>query len=235
MKEIIVLQHADCEGPGTIGDAARAANVNIRTLRGDLGQPIPSDPGMAAGLVVMGGPMGVYEHERYPFLNRELRLIEKAIRGGLPVLGICLGSQLMASALGSKVYKGSRKEIGWYPVFLEPEAEADPLFRAAGEQFDAFHWHGDVFDLPKGAVRLARSALTPCQAFRFNNACGILFHMEVTRLSICGMVEAFPEELAEAGASPTTILQDSEARLSRLQSIGEGAFREWISGLNSLR
>ena len=102
MKEIIVLQHADCEGPGTIGDAARAANVNIRTLRGDLGQSIPGDPGMAAGLVVMGGPMGVYEHERYPFLNRELRLIEKAIQGGLPVLGICLGSQLIASVLGLK-------------------------------------------------------------------------------------------------------------------------------------
>jgi GMP synthase (glutamine-hydrolysing) len=123
--------------------------------------------GDAAGLIVMGGPMGVYEEARFPFLRRERNLIERALADRVPVLGICLGSQLLASALGAPVRKGLRKEIGWHPVYLEDAAGDDPLFRETPVEFDAFHWHGDVFDLPTGAVRLAHSSLTEYQAFRY--------------------------------------------------------------------
>lgn len=176
MKEIILLQHADCEGPGTIGDVLDAADFRIRTVRGDRGDQVPQDLGNASGLVVMGGPMGVYEYDRYPFLRSEMRLIEKTVYGGLPVLGVCLGSQLLAAALGAKVEKGPRKEIGWYPVSLLPDASSDRLFGDLPNDFEGFHWHGDIFGVPDGATALARSELTACQAFRFDQAYGILFH-----------------------------------------------------------
>ena len=228
MKNVIVLQHAECEGPGTIGDALAAAKLPVRVVRGDLGESIPSDLSGAAALVVMGGPMGVYEHARYPFLRDELRLVEAAVKASLPVIGICLGSQLLAAALGANVRPGSRKEIGWYPVQLEPAASADTLFTDAPNRFEGFHWHGDIFDLPEGASRLAHSDLTECQAFHYGTAHGILFHMEVTQASIAGMVHAFPEELAQAGGSAESISSGTNRHLERLQSIGATVFRRWV-------
>lgn len=233
MTEIIVLQHAACEGPGTIADALSARGIHARTIRSDLGEQVPSDLGAASGLVAMGGPMGVCEQEQFAFLSRELRLIEKTIHGGLPVLGICLGSQLLAAALGSRVYKGSQKEIGWHSVSVEPGASGDPLFRHLPARLDAFHWHGDIFDLPEGAVALARSERTSCQAFCYEQAYGILFHMEVTQGSIEGMVETFRDELAEAHISGQAILADTVPRLAQLQSIGSEVFREWAAMVTS--
>ena len=114
-------------------------------------------------MIVMGGPMGVYEHSKYPFLLDELRLIEAALKTQLPVIGICLGSQFLAATLGVNVRPGSRQEIGWYPVHLELAAPADTLFTDAPTRFEGFHWHGDIFDLPDGAIRLARTPKSCCQ------------------------------------------------------------------------
>ena len=155
------------------------------------------------------------------------------MKANLPVIGICLGSQLLAAALGAPVRPGPRKEIGWYPIYLEPAASADTLFADAPSQFEGFHWHGDIFDLPKGATRLAHSDLTECQAFRYGSAHGLLFHMEVTQASITGMAQAFPEELAQAGGSAESLAAGTKRHLERLQSIGATVFRRWVDTVRS--
>jgi GMP synthase (glutamine-hydrolysing) len=229
MVKIIALQHAECEGLGSIGDVLGASNIEVRMVRGDLGEAIPQHLGDASGLIVMGGPTGVYEYERYPFLADEIRLIQSAVNTDTPVLGICLGSQLLAAALGAKVYKGPRKEIGWHRVYLDKAAADDPLFKDVPEQYEGFHWHGDIFDLPEGAVKLAHTDLTALQAFRYRNATGILFHMEVTEASIAGMIEAFPDEFAEGGASVEAVAEQGSRLLTPLRAIGEEVFRRWAA------
>lgn len=197
---VTVLQHVAPEGPGRIGAALEARGCSMSVTRIDLGEAVPRKLDGSAALVVMGGPMGVYEADRYPHLRDELRLIDTALRDGVPVLGVCLGSQLLAAALGARVYPGRQKEIGWFPVGLKKDAIADPLFAAVPGSFWALHWHGDVFDLPPDAVSLARSDLTEHQAFRFEkNAYGILFHLEATVAHVQGMAAAFAEDLARDG------------------------------------
>ncbi len=234
MSKVWVLQHTPCETLGAIEDAIRQAGFQSHYVRGYEGDPIPTGPEGAAGLVVMGGPMGVYEQDRFPFLTHELRLIERTVAAGLPVLGVCLGSQLLATALGATVRKGKRKEIGWYRVFLESGASADSLFQAAPAEFDAFHWHGDIYDVPPGAVKLARSSLTGCQAFRHGaKVYGILFHMEVTAGLAACMREAFGEELSQENIDSSKFAQETEAKLPALQPIGAGVFSQWAKMLGA--
>ena len=135
----------------------------------------------APGLVILGGPMNVDETDKYPYLAQEIEWIKQALAAGLPILGICLGSQLLAKALGARVYPNHVKEIGWYAVDLMPAADRDSLFDACGQRVTVFQWHGDTFDLPPNAVRLASSPLCRNQAFRYGrHAYGIQFHIEMT-------------------------------------------------------
>ena len=232
--EIIVLQHAECEALGTIEDALRVKALRTRFVRPFAGESIPDEVHGAKGLIVMGGPMGVYEQERYPYLRDELRLIERAATTNKPVLGVCLGSQLLAHALGGKVSKQTQKEIGWYPVRLTDEAVIDPLWADVPREFTAFHWHGDVFSLPPGATSLASSAFTEQQAFRYGTkAYGLLFHLEVTRPHIDGMVETFRQELEEAGIDSMTVLQPIPEHLPALQVVGTQVFEHWARMVES--
>lgn len=227
-RHVIVLTHATPEHPGLIEPALRERGLELRTVRTHEGDAVPGELEDAAGLVIMGGPMGVYEHAAYPHLRRELALLERALRAELPVLGVCLGSQLLAAALGAQVTPGPAKEIGWHDVYLTDEAAADPLFAGAPATFAGFHWHGDVFSLPAGATSLAASARTKVQAFRHGAAAyGLLFHLEVTAAMIEAMVAAFADELRVAKLDGAAILKDMGPRVARLNALGQDVFSRW--------
>lgn len=228
MKTVIVLQHAAPEGPGLIADALAAKEVAVSTVRLDQGRPVPERLGDAAGLVAMGGPMGVGDEGRFPFLAAEKRLIREAVEAGRPVLGVCLGAQLLASALGGAVRASGRKEIGWHEVRLRGRAQNDALFHGLEPAFTPLSWHGDVFELPPGAEPLARSALTELQAFRYGErAWGLLFHLEVSRAMVEEMGTAFGGELAAAGTTPEALLTGMARHLARARDMGARVFRRW--------
>ncbi len=227
---LIVLQHVGCETLGSIEFALRQSGLRFDYVRTFDGDKVPSTLEDACGLIIMGGPMSVYEEDRYPHLRDECKLIESTLSGNKPVLGVCLGSQLLAHVLGAKVYAGQRKEIGWYPVSLSRSAATDALWSGVPSTFTAYHWHGDIFDLPPNCELLASSAMTPHQAFRHGaNAYGMLFHMEVTRPLIETMTDSFADELRETGISGARIRQQAEDFLPSLDRIGQTVFGRWAT------
>lgn len=174
----VVLQHVEWEGPGVIVREARSRGFDVEVRRLDLEDQVP-DADQVDGLVVMGGPFGVYEEDRYPFLAKERNLLAAAVRRGCPVLGICLGAQLLAKALGGQVFPGHGAEIGFGSISLTHAGLQDVLFAGIGNVVPAFHWHSDTFTLPQGAVLLASSQMYPHQAFRLGSrAYGLQFHVE---------------------------------------------------------
>ena len=236
MRPILVLQHHPIEMPGVFAEMLAERDFAIRTIRPDLGQPIPSDPGAFAGVIAMGGPMGVYEEEKYPWLREEDRLLKTAIARDLPTLGICLGSQLIAKAAGARVAPGPEKEIGWYPLTLTGDGQADPLFVEFPRTFESFEWHGDIFDLPRGAVNLAGSARYSHQAFRIGRRVyGLLFHLEVTAPIVRAMTEAFREEVAGMGdpSRVNAILTDVDRRSSTLNALARRLFDGFLALITS--
>jgi GMP synthase (glutamine-hydrolysing) len=227
---VLVVQHAAGEGSGAIGASLRARGIDQRVVRTDLGHPVPPDLGGARALVVMGGPMGVYEADRYPHLRDEMRLIDRAIAAGVPVLGVCLGSQLVAAALGARVERASRREVGWREVRLREVARQDALWARSPDAFVPLHWHGDVFDLPAGAVSLASSEQTVHQAFRFGaSTWGVLFHVEMDAAQVEAMAAEFHDDLAQAGLSRGDVLDDVGARVAHTGAIAASAYGAWAS------
>ncbi len=230
MPVVYVLQHAAVETAGTISTALRSRKLAPRVIRAYAGAEVPRDMTRARGLVVMGGPMGLYEADRHPFLKDEMRLIERALRADVPVLGVCLGSQLIASVLGARVTRGRAKEIGWFPVELAASAGRDRIFAGVPSRLVPCHWHGDVFTLPAGAVSLAKSAQTRCQAFRYGRAAyGVLFHMEMTRAMLRKMTGVFRDELAAEKIAPKDILAGADRHLPRLEPVARGVFERWAA------
>jgi GMP synthase (glutamine-hydrolysing) len=230
MSIVYALQHVAAEPLGIIGDALKAGGIGVEYVHVFAGKPVPGDMTGAAGLVVMGGPMGVYEQAEYPFLSQEIRLIEAALKAEKPVLGVCLGSQLLAAALGAEVKKGDHKEIGWFPVALTEAASIDRLFSEVERSFTAYHWHGDVFDLPVGAVSLASSAQTQRQAFSYQErAYGLLFHLEATHEIVEDMVRGFAGELDEEKIQGPKIIAQTREHLPELQRIGTSVFQRWAT------
>ncbi len=235
MRSVWVVQHSPSETLGTIEDVLRDHRIGFDYIQTYAGASVPRQMGERAGLIVMGGPMGVYEEAKYPFLRDEMRLLKSALALDRPVLGVCLGSQLLAAVLGAEVKKGEKKELGWHPVTLSTFAAQDSLFASVTPQFWPFHWHGDVFSLPHGAVALASSRQTPCQAFRYGkNAYGILFHLEVTEGQISQMLLDFGDELREAGGEASDIVKQTPQHLSVLRKIAGDVFGGWASGLKKL-
>lgn len=181
---VLIVKNVTSEGPGTIEDHLHIGKIPCTTIDLEQGQPLPDIPSYSH-VVIMGGPMAVYEMDRTPYLKDEVLFIKKAVQAGKSVLGVCLGAQMLAHVLGARVYPGGAKEIGWYDVTLTEEGMRDGcmagLAADGGKTAQVFQWHGDTFDLPQGAVRLASSALYPNQAFRYgDHVYALQFHIEVT-------------------------------------------------------
>lgn len=191
-SSILIIRHVPHESAGTIETFLHQNQISFDYLNAYDNVPIPASLSQYHALIVMGGPMNVDETQKYPFLSGEIALIQNCIRDKKLVVGICLGAQLIAKALGARVYPGRRKEIGWFPVEWLPEAVQDPVLRgAAASPRMVFHWHGDTFDLPNGAACLASSAEYPNQLFRYGDSVyGFQFHIEVT----ADMVKAWMDE-----------------------------------------
>src|SRR4051812_40551381 len=164
-QQFIVIQHLEHEHIGKLSQVLSDAGIEYRYLDVFRGDAVPVALGETEGLIVMGGSMGVYESDRYPFLKDEIALVRAAAEAGRPVMGICLGSQLIAAALEARVYPGPRKEIGWFSI--EVTSPGDPFTQGLPASFMGFHWHGDTFDLPIGAVNLFKSHLYTQQGFRW--------------------------------------------------------------------
>jgi GMP synthase (glutamine-hydrolysing) len=227
VKTVLVVQHEPFEGPGTLREAL--APFELRIVRPYARDAIPSALG-EDGLVVLGGGMGVYEADRYPHLRDEMRLLALATRARRPVLGICLGSQLLAAALGGFVQKAPRKEIGWYPVELLPGAGDDQLLGSLPRSFTAFHWHGDAFTLPPEAVLLASSAMTPLQAFRVGvRSWGIQFHLETDEEVLDAMLRSGRDELARCGVDGEAIRDHAARALPGLRALALDVFSRWAA------
>ncbi|WP_218916695.1 type 1 glutamine amidotransferase [Alkaliflexus imshenetskii] len=191
------FMHVHFEGPGYIKTWAEQHGHQIRYTHLYANDELPA-VSTFDWLIVMGGPMGVYDQQQYPWLTKELEAIKEAIHTGKTVIGICLGSQLIASALGANVYPNRAKEIGWFPVLKTESGKKHRILNGIPDQFTTFHWHGDTFDLPDEATHLLETAACSNQAFLYRErVLGLQFHLEVTPQTISEMTKEGAHELIE--------------------------------------
>ena len=216
---VLILKNISSEGPGTIEDFL--VRSGIPYVIADIASGEFPDASAYDTLVMMGGPMSVNESDRYPYIGREAELARTFMAQGRKVLGVCLGAQIMAKALVARVYPGTEKEVGWYDIELVDGGANDPRMKllasdgkgTVGKTFRVFHWHGETFDIPKGAVRLAQSPLYPNQAFRFGkNAYAFQFHIEVTEQMILEWLRHEAVDLERIGRDTEVFYADYARR-----------------------
>ena len=220
----VVLQHVAYEGPGAIAGAVADAGADLLVVRLDRGERVPEANAVAGmrGLVVMGGPMGVYDE--LPWLVPERTLVRSAVEAGLPVLGVCLGAQQLAAALGGTVTDGPVPECGVGEVHLTSDAIGDPLFGPAPSPLPCIHWHGDTFSLPERAVRLAGNEAYENQAFRFGRrAYGLQFHVEVTGSLVAHWGPHLPPGVFVRASDVAHVARAGEGIVRRFVALAAGA------------
>jgi GMP synthase-like glutamine amidotransferase len=228
---VLVLQHIACEPPALFEDILHERGVPLTRVEVDEGEPIPDGRAFAA-VIAMGGPMGANDGETLPWLARERAVIEQVVRSDVPFWGVCLGAQLLASALGARVRRGPRAEVGLGRVTTTAAAAADPVFRDAPEEFVTLQWHSDTFDLPAGSTLLASSAAYEHQAFAFRRAYGLQFHLEVTPDLVAqwAAVPAYAaslEEVSGPGAVPR-LVSDVAENAERTGKVARILFTRWL-------
>ncbi len=233
MKKLLVCQHVAHEILGTLNPLLKRAGFRIRYV--NFGRHPDAQPSLDGyhGLILLGGPMSVYDSGRFPHLQTELNLIEEALRRNLPILGICLGAQLIAKVLGARVYGSEEKEIGWYEVSSTKEGSGDPLFGEFRGTETIFQWHGDTFDIPRSGVHLAFSRLCANQAFRYGaNVYGFQFHLEVDEPMILRWLKVSENyvEIAALGGEDylEQICAQTKNHVERLAQLSDHVFGRFI-------
>jgi GMP synthase-like glutamine amidotransferase len=205
------FQHNHFEDLGFIGDWAKNNNFTISVTRFDLKPELPLLQDFD-WLVIMGGAMGVHDTDQYPWILEEIEFIKAAIHSGKIVIGVCLGSQMIASALGAKVYKNSEPEMGFWPIIFSQQAQQDIVFRHFPAKFDVMHFHFDTFTLPEGAILIASSTITPVQAFRFGtNVFALQFHSELTESNLPVFIKELETEII-----PGQLVQNPHEMLKKI-------------------
>ncbi|HMK64184.1 MAG TPA: type 1 glutamine amidotransferase [Thermodesulfobacteriota bacterium] len=232
-KTALILQHTSIERGGLYETVLEEEDwaLDVRPLYS--GSSLPASLADYGMILVLGGPMSANDEAEFPFLKEETFFIRKAIKIGYPVLGVCLGAQLMAKALGAGIYPGPHKEIGWYWLNQTPAARIDPLFGMLDPYFLVFQWHGETFDLPTEAVCLAGNQAYPHQAFRYGNlAYGLQFHMEITKPMLKNWISSWAEEITEARPKVTGqgIMSEAKIYLDRVNRQARAIFQEFTRG-----
>jgi GMP synthase (glutamine-hydrolysing) len=230
MKTALILKHIENEGPGLIGGLFTADEWKTSVIELWKGEELPSDFDEISCVVVMGGPMNVYEEESYPFLKAEDAFIRNAVERGIPFLGICLGAQLLAKAFAAQVWKAPEREIGWRKVALTESARDDALFQGVADPI-VFQWHEDTFDLPDNAVLLAEGEICRNQAFRIGRwAYGLQFHIEASGDMVMDWISGEQGIDGAAIQAECTILSHRiEAQAERILSNCRQLIQEWES------
>lgn len=233
MKPVAIFRHAPSEGPGYFATFLDSRGIPWQLFRIDAGDALPTDARQFGGLVFMGGPMSV--NDDLPWIPHSLELIRQAAQADIPVLGHCLGGQLMAKAMGGVVGRTPVKEIGWGEVAVADNATAKAWF-GEGKKFDAFHWHGETFTIPPGATGILGNTHCANQAFALGKHLGMQCHIEMTEEMVREWCELGEEEIASASTSPAVqqpaeILENLAERVKALNAAAQKTYTKWIEGL----
>ncbi|MDH3637341.1 MAG: type 1 glutamine amidotransferase [Gammaproteobacteria bacterium] len=226
MSPILIFRHIACEGPGYLGQYLDRRHLPYRVVKVDSGESIPPSIDRVGGLVFMGGPMSV--NDSLPWIDACLELIRVAHDRRLPVLGHCLGSQLIAAALGGTVGANPVKEIGWLPVRRCTGVDHGVLPR----QFDAFHWHSETFTLPAGAIHLFKSDACRHQGFQIGNTLALQFHIEIQKDMVGEWADLYANDLRDPGdtvQSRSELTRDLDARITAVNRIADAVYDHWLA------
>ncbi len=232
MKNILIFRHAAGEGPGYFARFLERHGLPYRLIRIDQNEPVPESIDDSSGLVMMGGPMSV--NDPLPWIPRILALVREAMAADRPVLGHCLGGQLLSKALGGTITPNPVREIGWLPVQRVENAAANAWLDGLAPEIEVFHWHGETFTIPAGASRILASRACPNQGFAIGKALGLQCHVEMLPKMIHDWARIGREEIATPTATVQSLAQmteNLEQRVSNLHQIADRLYERWIEGL----
>lgn len=232
MKQILIFRHASHEGPGYLADYLTHRGLSHRLVRIDQNDPVPSSIDGVSGIVLMGGPMSV--NDNLPWIPKVTQLIRQAVAADLPVLGHCLGGQLISKALGGTITKNPVKEIGWLPVMRVESPIAQNWLDDLPHEFEVFHWHGETFSIPPGATRILASRDCANQAFVTGKTLAFQCHIEMTSDLVREWARVGADELKPLSAtvqSADEMARDLDTRVRRMQGLADKFYDRWIQGL----
>jgi GMP synthase (glutamine-hydrolysing) len=226
MKNLLAVRHVPFEDLGSLAEPLAQAGYSIRYADAPTADFDALGKAKWDLLVVLGGPIGVNDGADYPFIAPELKFVEARLKAGLPLLGICLGSQFIAKALGADVRRNAKVELGWKPLTLTQAGESSPLRHLTGP---VLHWHGEIFDLPQDALSLCSTGLTPCQGFSWGRALAMQFHPEVTARGLEQWYVGNVGDIRETGLSPAELRRSAQAHAGALQVQGAEVLKDWLA------